>query len=93
MLLEGDAGFVLPALPFYGLSPEAAKATCGRRGGVGGARHSSPQHPSNEGRLRYLEACINEPWMADHYLLIKTETQKPDETNKTVQPRDNYDFI
>lgn len=93
ILLEGDAGFVLPTHKFYGLSPEAAKATCGRWGGLGGARHSSLRHPSNEGWLRYLEARVNELWMADHYLLIKTKTQKPDETNKTIQSRDNYNFI
>lgn len=30
---------------------------------------------------------------SDHYLMIKTAAQKTSETNKTVQSRDNYNFI
>lgn len=30
---------------------------------------------------------------ADHYLMIKTAAQKTSETNKTLQSRDNYNFI
>lgn len=87
LLLEKDAGFILPAHKFYGLSPEAAKARCGRWGGLGRVWHISLRYPSNKGKLHYLGARINELWMADHYPLIKTETQKPDETqlNSSVQ--------
>lgn len=66
---------------------------CSRWRGLGEAQHSPQQKPSNEAWLGYMEARANELWMADHYLLIKTETQKPDENNKTVPSRDNYNFI
>lgn len=91
--LERDAAFVLPAHKFYSLSPEAARATCSRWRGLGEAQHSPQQNPSNKAWLGDMEACTNELWMADHYPLIKTETQKFDESNKTVPSRDNYNFI
>lgn len=44
-----------------------------------------------------MKACYS-TWMpalmsSDHYLIIKTAAQKTSETNKTVQSRDNYNFI
>lgn len=59
------------------------------RSGEGG----SGQLSSNEGMCRYLGACANELRVADHYVMIKTAAHKPNETNKTAQSRDNYNFI
>lgn len=89
-LWEGDAVSVLPAHKFYGLSPEAAQhlVAGGEVSGECGRGHSDSLQ-----RKAGLETRINELWMADHYPLIKTETQKPDETNKTTQSRHNCNFI